>query len=69
MAENIFIIMFYHRINITVLQGSAVVKELEQVNIISFKTNPNEAKRLSEMSIVELKRHALQEAKKLLTES
>jgi ribosomal protein L14E/L6E/L27E len=57
----------YHRLNITVLQGTTVIKQLVQVKIINTVTNPNEAKRLSEMSIDELTQRALQEAEYLIT--
>lgn len=59
--------MYIKRINVTVLQGSTVIKQLEQIKIINASTNPNEVKRLSQMTIDELNQHALQEAENLIT--
>ena len=65
-AQIIYRSMLLHRINITVLQGSTVIKKTEHIKIINTLTNPNEAKRLSEMSIGELEQYALQQAINLI---
>ncbi|XHR93383.1 hypothetical protein ACFJIV_24135 [Mucilaginibacter sp. UC70_90] len=56
------------RINITVLQGLTVIKQLEWVRVINTSINPNEAKRLSGMSLDELTSHALEMAENFITE-